>query len=97
MIALSVIALAFLVVLGTVVYGMVLAAAGALAALVSDIRDSWSARRSSTAHLTSTEETSLHGVPGADRSLPGPEMSTEEMWQRMQGTSRRARRRGAGS
>jgi hypothetical protein len=96
-VALSVIGLALLIVLGTFLYAIALAVGGALMSLLSDVRDRF-LPRSSDAREVGPAEIQAHGVPLSGDSFIGPsEPSIDAMWQRMQGTSKKSRRRKSSS
>jgi hypothetical protein len=90
-VGLSIVGLAFLAVLGTALYGMVMALSEALASLWCDARDRLrGASSGSRLAATDTPEHTLNSQKGA-RAEPA-ELSTEALWHSMQGTSKKARR-----
>jgi hypothetical protein len=98
MIVLSIIGLAFLFVLGTAVYGILLAVVPGVASICSDTRDRILRRNGDEQRLGAVakqQQTSSH--PGADERVEILDASTEDLWRRMQGTSKKDRRRSIGS
>jgi hypothetical protein len=92
-VVLAIFGLAILMVLGTAVYGIVLAVGSGLASLVSDARALLgSTTGSARVGVTDTHPDIVTSQAGS-RPEP-PELSTEAMWHRMQGTSKKSRRRG---
>jgi len=93
-VALSIIALAFVFILGTVVYGIVLALGGWIGDLADQLRVRWSPGAPGTPGTPGSPGRTRAGVQtrGALPSPPSPSgdrpvFSAEDMWARMQGTS----------
>lgn len=91
---LSIVGLAFLFVLGTVLYGMVLAAIELLVSLAQDLRARWPVRITRAEQVGSLDASAPVVDPLEISPTDPPELSTEAMWHRMQGTSKRVRRKG---
>jgi hypothetical protein len=91
-VVLTIMGLTVLIVLGAAAYGIGLAVAEGLASLFSDVRDRLLLRTTEAARLGDTE-THPQIVTRAESSrAEAPELSTEAMWRRMQGTSKKSRR-----
>jgi hypothetical protein len=90
-VVLTIMGLAVLIALGAAAYGIALAVAEGLASLFSDVRDRLLLRTTGGARLGVTE-THPQIVTRAESSRAEvPELSTEAMWHRMQGTSKKSR------
>lgn len=89
----SIIGLAFLFMIGTVIYGIGLAAFEGLVELVRSAPDRLSPRITRQQALQSTAANPEVLSPGEISGMEPPELSAEAMWHRMQGTSRKTRRR----
>ena len=91
---LSIFGLAVLMVVGTALYGLVLAVGTGLASLVTDVRDRLLPRTTGDTRPSVTETPPHSVTSGEGLRAEAPEPSTEVMWHRMQGTSKKSRRRG---
>jgi hypothetical protein len=97
MIVLSIVGLAFLFVLGTVVYGIALAVVPEVASLCSDARDRLLRRNGDDQRRGAAAQQQTSSLPGTAERMDVLDASTEDLWRRMQGTSKKDRRRRIGS